>query len=122
MHKPGFRRGAYNPCLYYHRGRNLRTFLHGDDFATVGTREQVTWFRASLEKRFDIKSQCVGHGAVGVPGCRVTGSSTAPAPTSTNGEPLIEGAEGRLLNRVIRCTHKGWGVEPDQRHADLIIQ
>ena len=49
MHKLGFRRGAYNPCSYYHRGRNIRTFLHGDDFATVGTREQVTWFRASLE-------------------------------------------------------------------------
>ena len=52
----------------------------------------------------------------------MAGSSTAPAPTSTNGEPLVEGAEGRLLNRVIRCTQKGWEVEPDQRHADLIIQ
>ena len=32
----GFERGRYNPCLYYHRGRGLRTFLHGDDFAKVG--------------------------------------------------------------------------------------
>ena len=37
----GFSRGAYNPCLYYHKARNLRTFLHGDDFATVGTRSEV---------------------------------------------------------------------------------
>ena len=34
----------------------------------------------------------------------------------------MEGAEWRLLNRVIRCTLRGWEVEPDQRHADLIIQ
>ena len=45
MIKLGFRRGKYNPCLYYHQERNLRTFLHGDDFATVGTRDQVKWFR-----------------------------------------------------------------------------
>ena len=31
----GFIRGRYNPCLYFHKGRNLRTFLHGNDFATV---------------------------------------------------------------------------------------
>ena len=41
MHKLGFKRGQYNPCLYYHPQRNLRTFLHGDDFATVGTRSEV---------------------------------------------------------------------------------
>jgi len=29
MRKWGFTRGQYNPCLYYHRQRNIRTFLHG---------------------------------------------------------------------------------------------
>ena len=33
-----------------------------------------------------------------------------------------EEAEGRLLNRVVRCTEQGWELEPDERHADLIIQ
>ena len=37
MRSWGFVRGRYNPCLYFHKGRNLRMFLHGDDFATVGT-------------------------------------------------------------------------------------
>ena len=32
----GFRQGRYNPCLYFHEGKRLRTFLHGDGFATVG--------------------------------------------------------------------------------------
>ena len=32
MLKHGFERGRYNPCLYYHREKEFRTFLHGDDF------------------------------------------------------------------------------------------
>ena len=64
MLKLGFQRGKYNPCLYYHRQRNLRIFLHGDDFATVGTRSEVQWFKSALEKRFEIKTQCVCPGAV----------------------------------------------------------
>ena len=38
--------------------------LHGDDFATVGTREEVKWFKAALENMFKINTQCMGPGAV----------------------------------------------------------
>ena len=27
-----------------------------------------------------------------------------------------------LLNSVIPCTQKGWGIEPDQRHDNLIMK
>ena len=104
MRRLGFVRGHYNPCLYYHRRRNLRTFLHGDDFATVGTRREVTWLKAALEKRFEIKTQCVGPSAKAVGKESPAGTSTRPAPTTTNGEAMQEGSEGRLLNRVLRCT------------------
>ena len=30
--------------------------------------------------------------------------------------------EERTLNRVIRITNDGWEMEPDQRHADTIIE
>ena len=30
--------------------------------------------------------------------------------------------EGRALNRVLRITEDGWEYEPDQRHAELIIE
>ena len=122
MRRLGFVRGQYNPCLYYHRQRNLRTFLHGDDFATVGTRQEVTWLKAALEKRFEIKTQCVGPSATAVATESPAGTSTRPAPTTTNGEAMQEGSEGRLLNRVLRCTPSGWEVEADQRHADMIVQ
>ena len=49
MRKWGFTRGQYNPCLYYHRQRNIRTFLHGDDFATVGTREGYSGSKPHLK-------------------------------------------------------------------------
>ena len=136
MRKLGFQRGKYNPCLYYLAEKNLKTFLHGDDFATVGTRAGVKWFKEALEKRFEIKSQCVGTAALrlggrasaGIPHSgqpaqpRGAGASNGPAPTATNGEEMIEGTECRLLNRVVRCTTEGWEVEPDQRHADMIVQ
>ena len=122
MRKLGFERGRYNPCLYYHRQRNLRTFLHGDDFATVGTRNGVRWFKEALERRFEIKTQCVGPGAVDGGWKKVAGTATGSAPTTTQGEDMKEGSEGRLLNRVLRCTPAGWEVEADQRHADLIVQ
>ena len=40
--------------------------------------------------------------------------------TAHREEPV--GQEGRVLNRVVRWTPDGWEVEPDQRHADLIVQ
>ena len=96
--------------------------MHGDDFATVGTREEVRWFKGALEKRFEINTQCVGLGAVAGGWRVITGAYTGPAPTTTNFEPIQEGSEGILLNRVLRCTPSGWEVEAEQRHADLIIK
>ena len=33
----------------------------------------------------------------------------------------LEIQEGRVLNRIIRRTDEGWEIEPDQRHADIIV-
>ena len=50
------------------------------------------------------------------------GNLGGPSPKTTNGEPTVEGVEARLLNRVVKVTREGWEFEPDQRHADLIVQ
>jgi len=97
MKKWGFSRGRYNPCLYHHEGWHLRVFLHGDDFASVGTREAVKKFKEKMEARFEIKTKIIG---------------------SREGEEK----EARVLNRIIRVTSDGWEYEPDQRHAELIIE
>ena len=92
----GFTQSAYSPSVYWHRGRGLKTLVHGDDFITTGARGQAAWFRKVLEGRFEIKTKVVGPG----PG---------------------EAKEERVLNRIIRVTAEGWEYEADQRHADLII-
>ena len=44
MGKWGFRRGTYNPRLYAHDEWEIQVFLHGDDFASVGSRKSLRIF------------------------------------------------------------------------------
>ena len=97
MHKWGFKRGKYNPCLYWHKELNLQTLVHGDDFVSVGSKEGWIKFKERLGDRFEVKTKVLGSG---------------------QGEEK----EGRVLNRVIWATENGWEYEPDQRHADIIIE
>ena len=71
--------------------------MHGDDFVSVGSKESVIKFKEKLKGRFEVKSKVL---------------------VSAAGEEK----EGRVLNRVIRATQDGWEYEPDQRHADIIIE
>ena len=57
----GFRRGISNPCVYYNRKKNLRTLVHGDDYATVGSLEGVRWLQKELESAFEMKRVIAGH-------------------------------------------------------------
>ena len=72
-------------------------FLHGDDFASVGNRASLQWFRKSMEQRFEIRTSVVGTG-------------------------FGEAQEARVLNKVARITTKGWEYEPDQRRAETIVE
>ena len=31
-------------------------------------------------------------------------------------------SEGKVLNRIVRCSEDGWSLEADTRHAELIIE
>ena len=93
----GFRVSRYNPSTFYHPGRDLRCLVHGDDFITGGSVENIKWFRKVLEGRFEISTKVIGTG---------------------EGEVR----EGKVLNRVIRADSSGWHYEADQRHADYIIK
>jgi hypothetical protein len=93
----GFTQGKYNPCTYHHKARGLICMVHGDDFVTVGSREDCKWFKRKLEERFDIKTKLIGCGPQEV-------------------------REDRILNRIIRVTEKGWELEADQRHVDILVE
>ena len=60
-----------------------------------------------LEKRFEIKTECISPAAAGVGSRKVEGNPGVPSPKTLNGEAIKEGVEARLLNRVVRCTAEG---------------
>ena len=86
MKKWGFKRGKYNPCLYFHEEWNVKVLVHGDDFVSVGKRSQVNKFKDKLEGRFELKTNIVGKGP-------------------------DEKKEARILNRIVRITDGGWEYE-----------
>ena len=71
--------------------------VHGDDFVTVGDRQDTKWMEEELKKRFEIKTKVIGDGS-------------------------DESREESVLNRIIRRTPEGWEYEADQRHADILIK
>ena len=93
----GFSQSAYSPQVYWHRARDLKTFVHGDDFVTSGARTEAVWLRDRLMQRFEIKTHIIGAGAEDV-------------------------SEHRVLGRIIRVTPSGWEYEADPRHAELLIK
>ena len=41
----GFAQSKYNPGIYYHVRRQLRTLVHGDDFVTCAEPRQAQWLK-----------------------------------------------------------------------------
>ena len=95
----GFARGRSNSCVFFHAERGLRTLVHGDDYATVGSIDGIRWLQAMLQDRFEMKSVIVGHS-----GCDDVK------------------LEGKFLNRIIRAVGDGWEYECDQRHVEALIE
>ena len=95
----GFTQGKSNPCVFYHEKKNLRTLVHGDDYASVGSLEHLAWLKKHLEDRFEMKTVLVGHSS----------------------EPGVV-REAKILNRVVRANDAGWEYECDQRHVEIILE
>ena len=93
----GFKRGRGHPSVFHHPERGLKALVHGDDYVASGASKDIDWFKAELEKAYEIQTQHIGFGA---------------------GRPR----EGKVLNRIIRCTDIGYEVEADPRHAELVIE
>ena len=95
----GFRPGRSNPCVFWHPEREIRALVHGDDYASTGDLKQLDWLRTELEKKFEMKTQIVGH---------------------SNRSDVIR--EAKILNRVVRANEEGWEYECDQRHVEIMLE
>ena len=105
LKKLGFRSGTFSPCLLFHEERQIWTFVHGDDFISVGESDGLKWLFESLQEDFIIKEK----GVLG--------------PKSEQGKVQ----ELTLLNRIVSYTIDERGnplvtYEPDPRHVELIIK
>ena len=58
----GFEQGRASPCTFYNKSRGIRTYVHGDDYVSIGMPEQLSWLKAQLEKRYIVKTQALGPG------------------------------------------------------------
>ena len=45
----GLKKGKSNPCVYYNKFRGIRTLVHGDDYASVGSIANLRWLKARLD-------------------------------------------------------------------------
>ena len=77
----------------------IRTLVHGDDYASVGSLGALRWLQKKLEATFEMKTVVVGH---------------------SKQEGVV--TEGKILNRVVRAVDQGWEYESDQRHAEIIVE
>ena len=94
----GFARGKSTPCIFYHKARNVRLSVHGDDFTLLGSDKELDWFRSAISKKFDVKFR----GRLG--------------PGSDDLKSI------KVLNRIIEWTSAGITFEADQRHAEIIVE
>ena len=95
-----FVQGASSPCHYWHPVREIRVTVHGDDFTSLGTYQNVLWLHQELHARWMVEVR----GILGPP--RMPGTVQ----------------EIRHLNRLICWDDQGLTWEPDPRHVDLLCQ
>ena len=58
----GFVRGVGHPSVFHHSTRDIWTLVHGDDYCSAGAPTDLDWMQAMLAKKYEIKTQRIGHG------------------------------------------------------------
>ena len=70
--------------------------MHGDDYVTAGSDGWMDCLEAELSKAYEIQTQKLGGGKQ-------------------------QKTEGKVLHSILRHTARGWEIEADPRHAELVI-
>ena len=94
----GVTSGVGNPCCFTHRERGLSLVVHGDDFTTLGRREDPLWFHESFAKSFEI---------------RIRGILRESADCEK---------DVRILNRIVRVSEDGILYESDPEHVEILVK
>ena len=60
--KIGLVQGKVSPCIFHHRERGIRTYVHGDDYVSTGKPIELKWMKTQLESKYSVKTQVLGPG------------------------------------------------------------
>ena len=52
-----FTQGASSPCVFRHPTRELVMTVHGDDFTTVGAKEDLDWLESQMQDNYELTIQ-----------------------------------------------------------------
>ena len=93
----GFIQGKASPCVFYNRERQIRTFVHGDNYVSSAQPDQLKWLKGELERKYQIKIQWL-----------------RPGPEHQR--------EIRILNRIVGWNNaRGIEFEADPRRVQVIL-
>ena len=93
-----FEVGDASACVFFHKSRNLRCSVHGDDITTVGSKANLDWFKSKLEEFYELKE------------------------AARLGPAAEDDKEATVLNRVVRWTPQGLEMEADPRQAEKLLR
>ena len=94
----GFKQGTAPPCIFYNEERAIRSYVHGDDYVSIGLLDQLMWLKGKLEDNYQVKTQIVG-------------------PDDNQMQEI------KILNRIVSWGKKfGIHYEADPRHIEIIIE
>ena len=95
--KMGFIQGIASPCTFFHPTRHIRTYVHGDDYVSIGLPANLNWMREELQKKYQVKTQVLG-------------------PNEGRQKQV------KILNRLVSWDGtRGLLYEADPRHAEIVV-
>ena len=97
MLEAGFKQGTAPPCSFHHEARSIRTYIHGDDYVSVGKDQDLQWLKKELEQTYGLKTQALG-------------------PETQDLKQV------RVLNRIITLKNEGIQYEADPRHVEILLR
>jgi hypothetical protein len=96
MIEAGCKQGSHSACAPYHKEKDARAVVRGDDFKVLGSRSGLDRFREVIQRRMEVKGKA-----------RL--------------ERRRPGA-ARILNRIATATSGGVDYEADRRHSEILMK
>jgi len=93
----GFVQGLSSPCVFHHPKWKLVTAVHGDDFTTRGSKQNLDAFEKLLREKYELKS----------------GGRLGPGKSDDK--------QAMVLNRVVQWTDEGVTMEADPRQVEKVL-